>query len=170
MLRRKPQRWRGTGDPLGGADNIVLAERQAYGVHVNCYVEKPDGSIDLVRRPRASPAPVVLPLTSSRRAHPDCIGLYLTSPHLPAQWVARRSKTKSMWPGMLDHMVAGGLPHGISPLENVFKECQEEARRRRPLTRYSAALPARATGSWPRPGVRLTPPACTCARLPRVSA
>lgn len=33
-----------------------------------------------------------------------------------------------MWPGMLDHMVAGGLPHGISPLENVFKECQEEVR------------------------------------------
>lgn len=51
-----------------------------------------------------------------------------TVPTPPAlQWVARRSKTKSMWPGMLDHMVAGGLPHGISPLDNVKKECEEEA-------------------------------------------
>ena len=42
-------------------------------------------------------------------------------------WVATRSPTKSTWPGMLDHMVAGGQPHGISPTENVIKECGEEA-------------------------------------------
>ncbi|CAG9466874.1 unnamed protein product [Pedinophyceae sp. YPF-701] len=42
-------------------------------------------------------------------------------------WVARRSKTKPTWPGMLDHIVAGGQPYGISPRENVIKECQEEA-------------------------------------------
>jgi 8-oxo-dGTP pyrophosphatase MutT (NUDIX family) len=28
---------------------------------------------------------------------------------------------------MLDNMVAGGLPIGLSPLENVIKECGEEA-------------------------------------------
>lgn len=28
-----------------------FARSQAYGVHVNCYVERPDGSIDLVRCP-----------------------------------------------------------------------------------------------------------------------
>jgi isopentenyldiphosphate isomerase len=42
-------------------------------------------------------------------------------------WVARRSKTKSTFPGMLDHIVAGGQPYGISPYENVIKECAEEA-------------------------------------------
>ena len=42
-------------------------------------------------------------------------------------WVARRSKTKSSYPSMLDHIVAGGLPYGISPAENVIKECAEEA-------------------------------------------
>ena len=42
-------------------------------------------------------------------------------------WVATRSKTKQTWPGMLDHIVAGGQPHGISPTENVVKECGEEA-------------------------------------------
>jgi len=42
-------------------------------------------------------------------------------------WVARRSAAKPTWPGMLDHLVAGGQPHGVSPMENVVKECQEEA-------------------------------------------
>ena len=42
-------------------------------------------------------------------------------------WMARRSKTKSKYPGMLDHIVAGGQPFGITPSENVIKECEEEA-------------------------------------------
>eukprot|EP00798_Chlamydomonas_sp_ICE-L_P000109 gene109-5521_t len=42
-------------------------------------------------------------------------------------WVAKRSKTKANWPGKLDHIAAGGQPHGISPTENVIKECNEEA-------------------------------------------
>lgn len=42
-------------------------------------------------------------------------------------WVAKRARTKSTSPGKLDQMVAGGVPYGISPLENVIKECQEEA-------------------------------------------
>eukprot|EP00590_Aulacoseira_subarctica_P008488 CAMPEP_0172417768 /NCGR_PEP_ID=MMETSP1064-20121228/4260_1 /TAXON_ID=202472 /ORGANISM="Aulacoseira subarctica , Strain CCAP 1002/5" /LENGTH=314 /DNA_ID=CAMNT_0013156269 /DNA_START=192 /DNA_END=1136 /DNA_ORIENTATION=- len=42
-------------------------------------------------------------------------------------WVARRSKIKSKYPGMLDHIVAGGQPFGISPMQNVVKECGEEA-------------------------------------------
>lgn len=42
-------------------------------------------------------------------------------------WIARRSKTKSKYPGMLDHIVAGGQPIGISLYNNVIKECYEEA-------------------------------------------
>ncbi|MEW5304552.1 MAG: hypothetical protein WDW38_009278 [Sanguina aurantia] len=42
-------------------------------------------------------------------------------------WVARRSMTKANWPGKLDHLVAGGQPHGLSPCANVVKECGEEA-------------------------------------------
>ena len=41
-------------------------------------------------------------------------------------WVARRSATK-LWPLKLDHIVAGGQPHGLSLAANVVKECQEEA-------------------------------------------
>lgn len=42
-------------------------------------------------------------------------------------WAARRSMTKSTFPGMLDHIVAGGQPVGLSCKENVIKECDEEA-------------------------------------------
>jgi len=42
-------------------------------------------------------------------------------------WVGRRSLQKQTSPGMLDHLVAGGQPFGISPYDNMVKECQEEA-------------------------------------------
>lgn len=42
-------------------------------------------------------------------------------------WVARRADDKPTYPGMLDNTVAGGLPMGLSPVENMVKECQEEA-------------------------------------------
>lgn len=42
-------------------------------------------------------------------------------------WVARRADDKPTYPGMLDNTVAGGLPMGLSPHENMVKECDEEA-------------------------------------------
>jgi len=42
-------------------------------------------------------------------------------------WVAYRAKDKPTFPGMLDNMVAGGQPVGISQGENLIKECAEEA-------------------------------------------
>jgi 8-oxo-dGTP pyrophosphatase MutT (NUDIX family) len=45
----------------------------------------------------------------------------------PKMWIARRSKTKSKFPGMLDHVVAGGQPSDLSLMDNVIKECKEEA-------------------------------------------
>jgi hypothetical protein len=42
-------------------------------------------------------------------------------------WIARRADTKPVDPGMLDLMVGGGQPMGISPWDNLMKECREEA-------------------------------------------
>ncbi|MDG2148678.1 MAG: DUF4743 domain-containing protein [Planctomycetota bacterium] len=42
-------------------------------------------------------------------------------------WIARRSSHKVTFPGMLDNLVAGGQPIGISLEENLIKECAEEA-------------------------------------------
>ena len=42
-------------------------------------------------------------------------------------WMGRRSRSKRHAPGMLDHLVAGGLPWGLSLQQNLAKECWEEA-------------------------------------------
>lgn len=42
-------------------------------------------------------------------------------------WVGRRNANKPVAPGKLDHMVAGGQPHGLSLEENLIKEAWEEA-------------------------------------------
>ena len=42
-------------------------------------------------------------------------------------WMARRAHDKSKYPGMLDHVVAGGQPIGLGLVDNVVKECEEEA-------------------------------------------
>lgn len=42
-------------------------------------------------------------------------------------WVARRAATKSVDPNMLDHIVGGGQPIGPTLMENLIKECDEEA-------------------------------------------
>lgn len=42
-------------------------------------------------------------------------------------WVATRSHAKATYAGLFDQMVAGGLPSGVSLIENVAKEAVEEA-------------------------------------------
>ena len=42
-------------------------------------------------------------------------------------WVGRRARDKATAPGKLDHLVAGGHPHGISLADNLAKEAKEEA-------------------------------------------
>jgi isopentenyldiphosphate isomerase len=42
-------------------------------------------------------------------------------------WIGRRARDKHTYPGMLDNTVAGGQPMGIGLLENLIKECKEEA-------------------------------------------
>ncbi|GAC1344636.1 MAG: DUF4743 domain-containing protein [Acetobacteraceae bacterium] len=42
-------------------------------------------------------------------------------------WVARRAADKQLDPGKLDHVVAGGVPAGLSPEAALAKEAEEEA-------------------------------------------
>jgi len=58
-------------------------------------------------------------------------GLYL--------WIARRSEDRPNFPGLLDNTVAGGQPHGLGLMENVIKECAEEAALPRAVARASRA-------------------------------
>jgi 8-oxo-dGTP pyrophosphatase MutT (NUDIX family) len=42
-------------------------------------------------------------------------------------WIARRAANKLLDPGKLDHVVAGGVPAGLTPAETLVKEAAEEA-------------------------------------------
>ena len=42
-------------------------------------------------------------------------------------WVARRAADKRLDPGKLDHVVAGGVPAGLTPAQTLVKEAAEEA-------------------------------------------
>jgi 8-oxo-dGTP pyrophosphatase MutT (NUDIX family) len=42
-------------------------------------------------------------------------------------WVGRRASHKQLDPGKYDHVVAGGVPAGLSPWETLLKEAAEEA-------------------------------------------
>lgn len=58
-------------------------------------------------------------------------GLYL--------WVAERAHDRT-FPGMLDNTVAGGQPSHLSLMENVIKECAEEAAIPEVLARQATAI------------------------------
>ncbi|CAG8797303.1 952_t:CDS:1, partial [Racocetra fulgida] len=42
-------------------------------------------------------------------------------------WIAKRSTTKSTWPGRLDNTVAGGISYNLTVKEALVKEAMEEA-------------------------------------------
>lgn len=42
-------------------------------------------------------------------------------------WVGKRADNRPIEPGKLDHLVAGGLPSGVKPFDNLIKEAAEEA-------------------------------------------
>ncbi len=42
-------------------------------------------------------------------------------------WVAKRAADKKLDPGKLDHLVAGGIPAGLTPMQTLIKEAAEEA-------------------------------------------
>jgi len=48
-------------------------------------------------------------------------------------WIGTRARDRRIFPGLLDNMVAGGLPHGLSLQQNLVKECHEEAGMREEL-------------------------------------
>jgi isopentenyldiphosphate isomerase len=52
---------------------------------------------------------------------------FVRTPEGQKLWVGKRAKNKSVAPGKLDHLVAGGQPYGLGLMENVVKEAGEEA-------------------------------------------
>ena len=76
------------------------------------------------------------PLAHVERAAARFFGIHTWAAHLNGvvaapektrMWIARRSPTKPIDPGMLDNLVGGGIASGASISETLHKECWEEA-------------------------------------------
>ena len=76
------------------------------------------------------------PLFHIERAAARHFGLTVYASHLngltarngePHMWIARRADSKAIDPGLLDNLVGGRIPRGLSPFETLVKECFEEA-------------------------------------------
>lgn len=67
---------------------------------------------------------------------------YVRTPGGLRMWIGRRAKDKHTYPGMLDNMVAGGQPIGISLRDNLIKECAEEANIPREIAQRAVAIGA----------------------------
>lgn len=61
------------------------------------------------------------------RAFGQHLNGFVRTEHGIEMWIGRRSADRRTYPGCLDHLVAGGLPYGLSLTENLRKECAEEA-------------------------------------------
>lgn len=83
-----------------------------------------------------APAYAAPPLFQIERAAVPHFGIRSTGVHMNGfvrradgihLWIGRRAYDKPTYPGMLDNMVAGGQPIGISLADNLVKEAHEEA-------------------------------------------
>ena len=63
-------------------------------------------------------------------------------PHGLEMWIGRRARDKPNDPGKLDHLVAGGQPHGMTVFDNLVKEAAEEAGLPTALARRAAPVGA----------------------------
>ncbi|CAG0911549.1 unnamed protein product, partial [Cyprideis torosa] len=61
------------------------------------------------------------------RAYGQHLNGYIRTDAGIKMWVGVRAKDKPNEPGKLDQVVAGGLPWPLTEIENLIKECDEEA-------------------------------------------
>ena len=104
----------------------VLAELLAQGVlthlHGEQYAATPSGrdqALVLIDRAAAPWFGI--------RAFGQHLNGFVRHPEGLKLWIGRRSADRVNFPGRLDHLVAGGLPYGVSLRQNLVKECREEA-------------------------------------------
>jgi len=111
---------------------------------------------EAITRPRGELYPVAThftaePLLALERAAVPAFGVRAYGVHLNGfvrrkggieMWIGFRAKDKPTFPGMLDNLVAGGQPIGITLQDNLIKECAEEAAIPRELAILAAPVGA----------------------------
>jgi hypothetical protein len=72
----------------------------------------------------------------------------------PRIWIPRRAKDRPTFPGLLDNIVAGGQPAGLGLIDNLVKECDEEASIPAALARTARAVSAVTYNMADRTGIK----------------
>ena len=116
--------WKGTFS--ASAEKVVLLKPQDLDPIIEELAK--DGFIPGWRNERYR----IADLFEIERAAARPFGLTTQAVHMNGiagqrMWLARRSPTKQIDPGMLDNIVAGGIGAGFSALQTLVKEAWEEA-------------------------------------------
>jgi 8-oxo-dGTP pyrophosphatase MutT (NUDIX family) len=109
-----------------GAEKVVLVDAAGLGPVVETLAQ--EGFIPGWRNERYR----IADLFDLERAAARPFGLTTQAVHLNGvvgerMWLARRSPTKPIDPGMLDNLVGGGVTAGLTELQVLVKEAWEEA-------------------------------------------
>lgn len=125
------------GGAIGFSGGIATAEERTNVLNKITRIMCARGVCD---RWRGEPYPVGtkfgVSLFEVERAGAELFGIKAYGVHLTGYvlnadgfsvWVPRRTVDRPTYPGQLDNTVAGGQPAGLSVLENLIKECDEEA-------------------------------------------
>lgn len=98
------------------AEGIIKGRRNEYYPVSTSFTAPPLMAIERAAVPRFGV-----------RAYGVHMNGYVRKPDGIHMWIGRRAKDKHTYPDMLDNTVAGGQPMGIGLMENLIKECKEEA-------------------------------------------
>jgi len=93
---------------------------ELYAVHADGDTTRPL----LLHLERAAARPFGI---TSHAVHVNGLVEAIAPGETPRLWIARRSTTKSIDPGMLDNLIGGGVPAGLGVAATLIKEAWEEA-------------------------------------------
>ncbi|MBL8710612.1 MAG: DUF4743 domain-containing protein [Rhodospirillaceae bacterium] len=137
-LARFPSVFRVAGDRVSVAEHLDSFDYRSAAIDSVMREMRQNG---LIRGWRDELFPVAerygaTPLFDLERAAVPLFGVKAYGVHLNGYvrrdgeiwlWVGRRGATRPIEPNKLDHLVAGGLPAGMKPFDNLIKEAAEEA-------------------------------------------
>lgn len=137
-LTERPEVFAATAESAGFAPGLDTPERRSAALaevvrdwHGNGLLRRVSGELLAVGAGLAEP-----PLFLIDRSAVQAFGFSAVGVHVNGYvrrddglhvWIAERAAGRHSYPGMLDNMVAGGQPAGLSLMENVVKEAGEEA-------------------------------------------
>ena len=138
QLAERPEVFAVTAEAAGFAPGLDTPERRSAALagvvrdwHGNGLLRRVSGELLAVGAGMGEPPLFLIDRSAVQAFGFSAIGVhvngYVEEPGGLHVWIAERAAGRHSYPGMLDNMVAGGQPAGLSLMENVVKEAGEEA-------------------------------------------